>query len=159
MGPQVAELRNAIESSMMQMDPNQSMTMHTQETYQQQPNQQQQPQQQQQQQQQPPQQEVKQQQQQQQSFNQQQVKQVKKNSVVQDNNNYGQPQMQQAQAVNPQGSGVPNVEGTKSYEEAKAMNVPNKEAYLSDEEFEKVESEHFPLSVPTEICFVFRFLE
>merc|ERR1712173_171789 len=115
--PQVAELCNAIESSMKQMDPTKNMTMHTQETYQQQPNQQQPPQQQQQQQQQ--------QVQQQQSFNQQQVKQVKKNSVVQDSNNYGQPQMQQAQAVNPQGSGVPNVEGTKSYEEAKAMNVPN----------------------------------
>merc|ERR1712038_1186004 len=136
--PQVAELCNAIESSMKQMDPNQSMTMHTQETYQQQPNQQQQPQQQQQQQQQPPQQEVKQQQQQQQSFNQQQVKQVKKNSVVQDNNNYGQPQMQQAQPVNPQGGGVPDVGVTKTYEEVKSMNVPNKEAYLSDDEFQKV---------------------
>merc|ERR1719242_933549 len=104
--------------------------MHTQETYQSQANPQQQapPQQQQQ----PP------PQQQQQQFNQQQVKQVKKNSVVQDSNNYGQPQMQQAQPVDPKGGGVPNVGGTKSYEEAKLMNVPNKEAYLSDEEFQKV---------------------
>merc|ERR1712241_309227 len=61
--PQVAELCNAIESSMKQMDPTKSMTMHTQETYQKQPNQQQQQQQQPQQQQ---------QQQQAQSFNQQQ---------------------------------------------------------------------------------------
>merc|ERR1712241_1211960 len=111
--PQVAELCNAIESSMKQMDPTKNMTMHTQETYQKQPNQQQ-PQQ------------------------QQQVKQVKKNSVVQDNNNYGQPQMQQAQPVNPQGGGVPDVGVTKSYEEVKSMNVPNKEAYLSDDEFVKV---------------------
>merc|ERR1739838_1236432 len=57
--PQVAELCNAIESSMKQMDPTKSMTMHTQETYQKQPNQQQQ------QQQQPPPQQQQQQQQQQ----------------------------------------------------------------------------------------------
>merc|ERR1712217_835899 len=69
--PQVAELCNAIESSMKQMDPSKSMTMHTQETYQKQPNQQAQQQPvQQQQQQQPVQQQAP--QQQQQSFNQQQ---------------------------------------------------------------------------------------
>merc|ERR1719229_610781 len=83
--PQVAELCNAIESSMKQMDPNQSMTMHTRETYQKQPNQQQAQQQPVQQQQQQVQQQAP-QQQQQQSFNQQQpsyneVKQVKKQSV------------------------------------------------------------------------------
>merc|ERR1712083_206660 len=110
---------------------------HTQETYQKQPNQQQQQQaqpQQKQQQQAPP-------QQQQQSFNQQQpsyneVKQVKKQSVVQ--NDSIEPQMQAAQPVNPQGGGVPDVHGTKSYEEAKQLSVPNKEAYLSDDEFQKV---------------------
>merc|ERR1712083_1070251 len=112
------------------------MTMHTQETYQSQPNQQQQ-QQQQAQQQAPPQ-----QQQQQQSFNQQQpsydeVKQVKKMSVVQNDNI--EPQMQAAaQPVNPQGGGVPDVHGTKTLEEAKLLNVPNKEAYLADDEFQKV---------------------
>lgn len=131
--PQVAELCNAIESSMKQMDPTKSMTMHTQETYQSQANPQQQAPPQQQQQQQPPP-----QQQQQQQFNQQQVKQVKKNSVVQDSNNYGQPQMQQAQQVNPQGGGVPDVGGSKTLEECKLMNVPNKEAYLADDEFFKV---------------------
>merc|ERR1711937_300849 len=109
---------------MKQMDPTKSMTMHTQESYQKQPNQQQQMQ-----------------QQQQQSYNQQQpsyneVKQVKKNSVVQNNNI--QPQMQQAQAVDPSGGGVPHVAGTKTLEEAKKMNVPNKEAYLADDVFEQV---------------------
>merc|ERR1719464_479092 len=123
------------------MDPTKSMTMHTQESYQKQPNQQQQMQQQQQQQQMQQQQQQQQAQQQQQSYNQQQpsyneVKQVKKNSVVQNNNI--QPQMQEAQPVDPKGGGVPNVAGTKTYEEAKAMNVPNKEAYLADDEFEKV---------------------
>merc|ERR1712141_167561 len=115
-------------------------TMHTQETYQKQPNQQAQQQQpvQQQQQQQPvqaPQQQAA------SSFNQQQpsyneVKQVKKQSVVQNNNI--EPQMQAAQPVNPQGGGVPDVHGTKTYEEAKLLNVPNKEAYLADDEFEKL---------------------
>merc|ERR1719382_214773 len=112
------------------------MTMHTQETYQRQPNQQLQQQQQAQQQQAP-----QQQQQQQQSFNQQQpsyneVKQVKKQSVVQNDNI--EPQMQAAQPVNPQGGGVPDVHGTKTYEDAKQLSVPNKEAYLSDDEFQKV---------------------
>jgi len=132
--PQVAELCNAIESSMKQMDPaTQSMTMHTQETYQRQPNQMGQ-----QQQGQGQQQQMQQQQQQQQQQQAPQVKQVKKQSVVADNNNYGQPQMQQAQPVDPQGGGVPDVGGSKSYEEAKQLNVPNKEAYLADDEFERV---------------------
>merc|ERR1711933_633918 len=129
--PQVADLCNAIESSMKQMDPMQNAQMHVQESYQKQPNQQQQqnsyqqqPQQQQQQQQQP-------------NYN-QQVKEVRKKSVVKDNNNYGQPQMNDASAVNPNGGDVPNVGNTMSYEEAKKLNVPNKEAYLHDNEFQQI---------------------
>jgi len=130
--PQVADLCNAIESSMKQMDPMQNAQMHVQESYQKQPNQQQQQQQnnnyQQQQQQQQP---------QQQNYN-QQVKEVRKKSVVKDNNNYGQPQMNEASAVNPNGGDVPNVGNTMSYEECKKLNVPNKEAYLHDNEFQGV---------------------
>merc|ERR1719319_1178755 len=126
--PAVADLCNAIESSMKQMDGGMGQ-MHVQETYNKQPNQQQQ-----QQQQQPPQ-----QQQQQQAPVQQQVKQVKKDSVVQDNNNYGQPVQQQAQGVQGgQGGGLADVGGNKSVEEARAMNVPNKEAYLSDDAFQEL---------------------
>merc|ERR1719334_2303923 len=83
------------------------------------------------------------QQQQPQQYNNQQpsyseVKQVKKDSVVQDNSGYGQPQMQEAQGVNPSGGGVPDVGGDKTLDEVRKMNVPNKEAYLADSEFEKV---------------------
>jgi type II secretory pathway pseudopilin PulG len=149
--PQVADLCNAIESSMKQMDPMQNSQMHVQETYNRQPNQQaqqqqqqqQQPVQQQQQQQQAQQGYGQQQQQQAQGYNNQQpsyseVKQVKKDSVVQDNNNYGQPQMQQAQGVNPSGGGVPDVGGDKTLDEVRKMNVPNKEAYLADSEFQEL---------------------
>jgi len=138
--PQVADLCNAIEASMKQMDPMQNAQMHVQESYQKQPNQNQQAQQQQQQQpqqnnnyQQPQQQ----QQQQPQQYN-QQVKEVRKQSVVKDNNNYGQPQMNDAQAVNPNGGDVPNVGNTMSFAEAQKLNVPNKEAYLHDNEFQQI---------------------
>merc|ERR1711902_313328 len=106
------------------MDPMQGAQMHVQESYQQQPNQNNY----QQQQQQP---------QQQQQYN-AQVKDVRKKSVVKDNNNYGQPQMNEASAVNPNGGDVPNVGNTMSYEEAKKLNVPNKEAYLHDNEFQQI---------------------
>jgi len=129
--PQVADLCNAIESSMKQMDPMQNAQMHVQESYQKQPNQQQQqnsyqqqPQQQQQQQQQP-------------NYN-QQVKEVRKKSVVKDNNNYGQPQMNDASAVDPNASNVPNVGNTMSFSEAQKLKVPNKEAYLHDAEFQQI---------------------
>jgi len=150
--PQVADLCNAIESSMKQMDPMQNSQMHVQETYNRQPNHQPQQAQQQQQQQGYGQQQQQQQgygqpqaqaQQQPQQYNNQQpsyseVKQVKKDSVVQDNSGYGQPQMQEAQGVNPSGGGVPDVGGDKTLDEVRKMNVPNKEAYLADSEFEKV---------------------
>jgi len=128
--PQVADLCNAIESSMKQMDPMQNAQMLVQEDYQKQPNPQQQ-----QQQQAPP--------QQQQSYNNQQpdynqVKQVKKESVVQDNAGYGQAQVNQPAAVNPQGGDVPNVGQTYSFQEAQKMNVPNKEAYIHDNEFQQI---------------------
>merc|ERR1719229_510676 len=120
------------------MDPMQNAQMHVQESYQKQPNQQQQQQQppQQNNYQQPPQQQQ-QQQQQPQQYN-QQVKEVRKQSVVKDNNNYGQPQMNDAQAVNPNGGDVPNVGNTMSFAEAQKLNVPNKEAYLHDNEFQQI---------------------
>mmetsp|Transcript_45491 Transcript_45491/g.75563 ORF Transcript_45491/g.75563 Transcript_45491/m.75563 type:complete len:758 (+) Transcript_45491:90-2363(+) len=129
--PQVADLCNAIESSMKQMDPMQGATMLVQEDYQKQPNQNRPPQQQQQQQQQqqaPP----------QQQQQQQQVKQVKRESVVQDQGGYGQPQMNEPQPVNPSGGGVPDVGQTMSFEEVKKLNVPNKEAYIDDNEFQQI---------------------
>jgi len=143
--PQVADLCNAIESSMKQMDPMQNASMMVQEDYQRQAN----PyaQQQQQQQQQPPQQQQQQQQyqqppqqQQQQQYQppQQQMKQVKKDSVVQDQAGYGQPEVNQPQQVNPQGGGVPDVGQTMSFEEVKKLNVPNKEAYIHDQEFQQI---------------------
>merc|ERR1719192_826217 len=115
------------------MDPMQNATMQVQEDYQRQPNPQsnQQQQQQQQYQQPPP-------QQQQQQQQQQQVKQVKKDSVVQDNNNYGQPQYNEPQQVNPQGGDVPDVGQTMSFDEAKKLQVPNKEAYIHDNEFQQI---------------------
>merc|ERR1712173_16502 len=101
--PQGADLCNAIEASMKQMDPMQNAQMHVQESYQKQPNQNQQAQQQ-----------------------------------PQHNNNYGQPQMNDAQAVNPNGGDVPNVGNTMSFAEAQKLNVPNKEAYVHDNEFQQI---------------------
>merc|ERR1712113_238945 len=95
-------------------DPMQNAQMHVQESYQKQPNQQQQP-----------------------NYN-QQVKEVRKQSVVKDNNNYGQPQMNDASAVNPNGGDVPNVGNTMSFSECQKLNVPNKEAYLHDNEFQQI---------------------
>merc|ERR1712207_28322 len=117
--PQVGDLCNAIESSMKQMDPMQNAQMHVQESYQKQQQQQQQPQ----------------------SYGQQQpnyneVKQVKKNSVVQDDNNYGQPQYNEPAPVS--NDAVPDIGQTKSFAECQKLNVPNKEAYLHDQEFQQI---------------------
>merc|ERR1712176_1212170 len=133
--PQVGDLCNAIESSMKQMDPMQNAQMHVQESYQKQAN---------------PnnnggggygQQQQQQQQQQPQSYGQQQpnyneVKQVKKNSVVQDDNNYGQPQYNEPAPVS--NDAVPDIGQTKSFAECQKLNVPNKEAYLHDQEFQQI---------------------
>ena len=155
--PQVADLCNAIESSMKQMDPMQNASMMVQEDYQKQPNpnnaggggygggQQQNNNQYNQ----PPQdqggygQQQQQQPQDQGGYGQQQpnydqVKQVKKDSVVQDQGGYGQPQMNEPAPVNPSGGDVPNVGQTMSFEEVKKLNVPNKEAYLDDGEFQQI---------------------
>merc|ERR1711933_277657 len=134
-------------SSMKQMDPMQNAQMHVQESYQKQAN----PnnnggggygqQQQQQQQQQDYNQQQQQQQQQPQSYGQQQpnyneVKQVKKNSVVQDDNNYGQPQYNEPAPVS--NDAVPDIGQTKSFAECQKLNVPSKEAYLHDQEFQQI---------------------
>merc|ERR1712130_120329 len=97
--PQVADLCNAIESSMKQMDPMQNAQMHVQESYQKQSNQNN-------------------------NYNNQQQQQNNNNNYQQqapqqqqDNNNYSQPQMNEASAVNPNGGDVPNVGSTMSYEQ------------------------------------------
>ena len=43
-----------------------------------------------------------------------------------------------SQGVNPSGGGVPDVGGNKTLDEVRKMNVPNKEAYLADNEFEQL---------------------
>merc|ERR1712129_248605 len=134
--PQVGDLCNAIQASMKQMDPMQNAQMHVQESYSKQPNQNQ-PSQQAQQQNNNYGQQQQQQQQPQQQYN-QQVKEVRKQSGVKDDNNYGQAQMNDAQAVNPQGGDVPNVGNTMSFAECQKLDVPNKEAYLHDNEFSQI---------------------
>merc|ERR1712129_595800 len=115
----------------------QNAQMHVQESYSKQPNQNQQQQAPQQQNNNYGQQQQPQQQQPQQQYN-QQVKEVRKQSVVKDDNNYGQAQMNDAQAVNPQGGDVPNVGNTMSFAECQKLDVPNKEAYLHDNEFSQI---------------------
>merc|ERR1712038_582510 len=92
---------------MKQMDPMQNAQMHVQESYQKQAH-----------------------------PNYNGVKQVKKNSVVQDDNNYGQPQYNEPAPVS--NDAVPDIGQTKSFAECQKLNVPNKEAYLHDQEFQQI---------------------
>eukprot|EP00488_Nonionellina_sp_1-RS-2012_P000933 TRINITY_DN1490_c0_g1_i1.p2 TRINITY_DN1490_c0_g1~~TRINITY_DN1490_c0_g1_i1.p2 ORF type:complete len:122 (-),score=33.74 TRINITY_DN1490_c0_g1_i1:221-586(-) len=63
---------------------------------------------------------------------------IKKESIVNDNNNYAQPQVNEPSAVDPSGGAVPEIGQTMPFAEAKKLDVPNKEAYIHDDEFQQI---------------------